>query len=62
MQSAAYYRSQAQRARRLAQSLPGDPLREQLECIAHDLDNIAIDLERGLIEIRRADLLPQHQE
>jgi hypothetical protein len=60
MHHASYYREQAERARRLARQLtnPGDAM--VLASLADDLDAIAIDLERGAVEIKRPDLLPQH--
>ena len=58
MHSANYYRDQASRARRL-----GEPLSESdryaLEALARDFDDIAEDLDRGAIEIRHPELMPQ---
>jgi hypothetical protein len=58
MQEAGYYREQAERARRLACGLIQRDA-EMLERLARDLDDIAEDLERGAIDIRHPELMPQ---
>ncbi len=60
MRDAGYYRGQAARARRLARQMRSD-VAEQLEGLARDYDDIASDLERGAIEIRHPELMPQLQ-
>jgi hypothetical protein len=58
MHSASYYRAQADRSRRLANHA-NDQIRRALTQLAQDLDEIAEDLERGAIEIRHPELMPQ---
>lgn len=58
---AGYYRQQAVRARRLAAAVANREMQEQLGRIAEDYDDIAADLERGAIEIRHPELMPQHR-
>lgn len=58
MHSADYYRDQASRARRLGESLSGSD-QHALETLARDFDDIAEDLDRGAIEIRHPELMPQ---
>ena len=61
MYEAAYYRGQAQRARRLARSISHSEVERPLELMARDFDDIVEDLESGAIEIRHAELMPQRQ-
>jgi hypothetical protein len=61
MQSARYYREQASRAWRLAGQVGDRDISESLAKMARDFDDIAIDLERGLIDIVHPALLPQRQ-
>jgi hypothetical protein len=56
---AAYYRAQAERARRLATVPTDSETREALERMARDYADIAEDLELGAIEIRHPELMPQ---
>ncbi len=58
MQEPGHYREQAERARRLAGGLTERDA-EMLERLARDLDDIAEDLERGAIDIRHPELMPQ---
>jgi len=60
MQSAAYYREQAARARRLARNGRGD-IYDMLLHLARDFDDIAEDLERDAIEVRHPERMPQNQ-
>ncbi|MBV9014886.1 MAG: hypothetical protein JO058_04435 [Alphaproteobacteria bacterium] len=59
MQEASYYRGPAVRARRLARSITDRKAAAQLERMAEDYDGIAEDLERGLIDVRHRELMPQ---
>jgi hypothetical protein len=59
MQDAAYYREQASRARRLARGMRDDIERLFLQT-ARDFDDITEDLERGAIEVRHPELMPQN--
>ena len=59
MHQPSYYRNQAERARRLAESATDRSLEDQLVRIAQDYDEIAEDLETGAIEIRHPELMPQ---
>jgi hypothetical protein len=61
MHSARYYRMRAARVRRIAEQLTHPEVCAALDKIAADFDDIAIDLERGLIEIRHPEQLPQRQ-
>jgi hypothetical protein len=54
MQSASYYRRQAERARRLGRAEPGQQMREQLAKIAKDFEDLAAEIERGAIEVAPA--------
>jgi hypothetical protein len=59
MHDPSYYRSQAARARRLA-LVPSDrETQDTLLQMAQDYLDIAVDLERGAIEIRHPELMPQ---
>ena len=61
MHDAAYYREQADRARRLARAQPAPETRSTLERVARDFDEIAYDLETGAVEIRHPEMLPQRR-
>jgi hypothetical protein len=54
MQSAKYYRGQAAQAQRLA-------VISTNQDVTIDYNDIAEDLERGLIEIKHPELLPQQE-
>jgi len=56
MQDTAYYREQAERARRLAKHADDD-INATLLQMAQDFDDIA----EGAIEIRHPELMPQNQ-
>jgi hypothetical protein len=59
MQDPSYYRSQAARARRLA-LVPNDrETQDTLLQMAQDYLDLVEDLERGAIEIRHPELMPQ---
>lgn len=60
MQSAAYYREQAARARRLARQCTGE-IYDTLMRLARDFDDIVEDLERDAIEVRHPERMPQNQ-
>ena len=60
MYDPSYYRDQAQRARRLARSVTIHDVEAQLLRMAQDYDDLAVDLERGAIEIRHPELMPQN--
>jgi hypothetical protein len=62
MQTAFYYREQAKRARRLSRQVTDAADATALRTVANDLDDIATDLERGAIDIKRPDLMPQQQQ
>jgi hypothetical protein len=57
MYAATYYREQAGR---LARGQRAD-INELLQLMARDYDDIAVDLDRGAIEIRHPELMPQNQ-
>ena len=60
MMDAGYYREQAERARRWAENLPDRPeLRDALLGMAKDFDDIVVDLQRGAIEVRHPERMPQ---
>ena len=59
MQSPEYYRENAAKARRLSATITPSETSEMLERLARDYDDIAVDLERGAIEIVHPSLLPQ---
>jgi hypothetical protein len=60
MRNAAYYRDQAERARRLADGVPGQSdVRKSLRYIAQNYDEVAEDIEQGVIEVRHPELTPQ---
>ena len=59
MHDPSYYREQAERARRLAMVPTDRELQDQLRGMAQEYLEIAEDLERGAIEIRHPELMPQ---
>lgn len=59
MYDAAYYREQAGRARRLFDRTMDEETLEALKAAAQNYDEIAEDLERGAIDIRHPELMPQ---
>ncbi len=61
MQSAKYYRGQAAQAERIAIASTNREITDLLTKLAVDYNDIAEDLERGLIEIKHPELLPQQQ-
>ena len=60
MHDPSYYRTQSERARRLARAVVNYEVQNQLERVAEDYEDIAVDLETGAIEIRHAELMPQN--
>jgi hypothetical protein len=60
MHDAAYYRSQAERARRMARGQRPD-IEKSLQQVASDFDDIAEDLETGAIVVRHPELMPQNR-
>jgi hypothetical protein len=61
MYEASYYRKQAVHARRLAGGAVNLSTAYALTQAADDFDEIAEDLERGAIEIRHPELMPQNE-
>lgn len=61
MEDASYYRERAERARRLARSQTTRDVEEMLAAVAQDYDELAEDLEKGAVEIRHPELMPQRQ-
>ena len=61
MQSASYYREQADRARRLMRAIDDPAAKDVLRQMAEDYDEIAEDLERGAIEIPHPARMPQRR-
>ena len=59
MHPPAYYREQADHARRLAGLAHQSEMIETLERMAEDFEDIACDLETGAIDVRHPELLPQ---
>src|SRR4051794_27900565 len=57
MHDSAYYRSQAERARRLAADAVGETQAALLRA-AQSFDEMAEDLEAGAVEVRHPELLP----
>jgi hypothetical protein len=60
MNDPAYYRDQADRARRLASQALGE-IGDTLSRVARDFDEIAQDLETGAVEIRHPEMMPQNR-
>jgi hypothetical protein len=57
--NAAYYREQAERARRLARGLPpSEKARGELEDLARRYDETAEDIAKG-VELRHPELMPR---
>jgi hypothetical protein len=56
-----YYRSQAEKARRLARAQSNPETEELLLRAAQDYDDIAEDLENGAIDIRHPERMPQRR-
>src|SRR5689334_5981920 len=61
MHKPAYYREQAERARRLARSVTNRDIESYLLRMAQDYDDLVEDLETGAIEIRHPELMPQQR-
>ena len=61
MHPARYYREQARHARRLAGTVHQSDLRKTLDGMARDFDELAEDLETGVVEIRHPELMPQQR-
>jgi hypothetical protein len=60
MRDAAYYREQAERARRLADGVPGhSDVQNSLRDMAQNYDEVAEDIEQGAAEVRHPELTPQ---
>ena len=57
MASAAYYRTKANNARRLADAAWQPELKDRLNGLADDYDEIAEDIETGSTDIRHPELL-----
>jgi hypothetical protein len=62
MHDPSYYRSQAERVRRLVMVPSDRETQDTLTQMAQDYLDIAEDLERGAIEIRHPELMPQKQQ
>ena len=62
MRELGYYREQAAHARRLANSINHPEARNALLAMAKDYDELAVDLERGAIDVRHPELMPQRME
>jgi hypothetical protein len=60
MYEASYYREQADRAQRLSARTTDPEMRDALVSTARDFNEIAEDLERGTIEIRHSERMPQN--
>ena len=61
MYDASYYRQQAAKARRLSDSTPDREASKALASAARDFSDIAEDLERGAVEIRHPEMMPQNK-
>jgi hypothetical protein len=59
MYQSSYYREQAARARRLARGTTDREVVSILAEFTRNYDEIAEDLDRGAIEIRHPELMPQ---
>jgi hypothetical protein len=62
MYRSSYYRQQSERARRLARGLTDEEAISLLMDVAEHYDEIAEDLDRGAIEIRHPELMPQTRD
>lgn len=58
MKPASFYRTQAERARRVANAVPEPQIRTNFWQLAQDFEEIAEDLERGTTKLRHPELLP----
>ena len=56
MRDAIHYRQEAARARRLARSVTNGGVEAILLQIAHQYEDIAVDMETGAIEVRHPEL------
>jgi hypothetical protein len=61
MYEPSYYREQAERARRMGWRTIDREISDLLDTVALDYDEIAEDLERGAIDIRHPELMPQSE-
>jgi hypothetical protein len=61
MHDPGYYRARAERARRLARSITNGEAEKLLLQMAQEYEDLAEDLERGAVEIRHPELLPQRE-
>jgi hypothetical protein len=61
MQKAAFYREQAERARRLARPITNGEAERLLLGMAQEYEDLATDLETGAVEIRHPELLSGRQ-
>jgi hypothetical protein len=61
MEHPSHYRRQAARARSLASNAHQREIHDMLRQVAREYDEIATDIERGAVEIRHAELMPQNQ-
>jgi hypothetical protein len=59
MDRAAHYRNKAKRVRQLADAAWQPDLQDTLRSLAKDYDEIAEDLESGVVQIRHAALLDE---
>lgn len=63
MMKAGYYREQARRGRRLARGIPNRPdVARQLNDMAQDYEELALDIESGAIGVRHPELLSPKQD
>jgi hypothetical protein len=60
MYDPSYYRQQAERAARLSDRTHDKEAAEVLASMARDFTEIAEDLEKGAVEIRHPELMPQN--
>jgi hypothetical protein len=60
MRDARYYRAEADHMRRLASLVHQPAIQVKLREAARDFEEIAQDLEGGLIEVRHPEMLPQN--
>jgi hypothetical protein len=51
-----------ERARRLARSVTKGDVEQQLLQMAEEYDRLVVDLEKGAIEIRKPEQMPQRQQ
>ena len=59
MEQPSFYRAQAERARRVADTVEEPQLQRNFRHLARDFEEIAEDLESGVAEPRHRELLPQ---